>query len=184
MEFVKHSSLQGQHALLSASNYHWLNYSDDKLVEYFYSTKAAERGTRLHEFAAEAIRLGIKLANNKNTINMFVNDAIGFKMEPELVLYYSPRCFGTADAICFRKNTLRIHDLKTGVSGNMTQLYIYAALFCLEYDYHPADIKIETRLYKEGEIIIENPEADIIVPVMDKIKTADKILAKLFDEEK
>ena len=50
------------------------------------------------------------------------------KMTPEQILYYSDNCFGTADAILFRNNFLRIHDLKTGkIPAHMEQLEIYAS---------------------------------------------------------
>lgn len=63
-------------------------------------------------------------------MNMYVNDAISFRMVPEQILFYSENCFGTADTIVFRNGTLRIHDLKTGVvPAHMEQLEIYAALF-------------------------------------------------------
>ena len=58
---------------------------------------------------------------------------------------------------------LRIHDLKTGKSGHMEQLYVYAALFCLEYDVKPGDITIECRLYIEDTVEVERPTAEVIV---------------------
>ena len=61
MLFNAHLNLQGQHAFLSASNYHWINYTDFKLEARFISSMAAQRGTDLHKFAQEAIRLGIKM---------------------------------------------------------------------------------------------------------------------------
>lgn len=134
MDFNRHLDLEGQHAFLGASKYHWINYTDDKLAESYQNFLAVQRGTELHAFAAQAIRHGIKLQKSAKTLNMYVNDAIGFKMTPEQVLYYSENCFGTADAISFRNDFLRIHDLKTGtVPAHMEQLRIYAALFCLEY---------------------------------------------------
>lgn len=184
MNFARHSSLEGQHAFLGASKCSWLNYSEDKLIEAYYSEMAKERGTRLHALAAEAIKLGVKLPDTKLTLNQYVNDAIGFKMTPEQVLYYSTNCFGTADAISFRKNLLRIHDLKTGKGKvHREQLEIYAALFCLEYDYKPSDIDMELRIYQSNKIDIWNPDIDDIVPKMEKIVTADKILSKIINEE-
>ena len=98
---------------------------------------------------AQCIMLNQKLPKSKQTLNMYVNDAIGFKMTPEQILYYSDNCFGTADAILFRNNFLRIHDLKTGkIPAHMEQLEIYAALFCLEYKVKPADIEMELRIYQ------------------------------------
>ena len=133
MNFKKHSSLEGKHAFLGASKYHWINYDDDKLIESYSKFQATLNGTILHDFACQCITLGQKLPKSQKTLNMYVNDAIGFKMKPEQVLYYSDNCFGTADAIVFRNNLLRIHDLKTGVTrAHMEQLEIYAALFGIQ----------------------------------------------------
>ena len=115
---------------------------------------------------------------------MYVNDAIGYKMVPEQVLYYSDNCFGTADAISFRGNLLRIHDLKTGViPAHMEQLEIYAALFCLEYKFKPSDIEIELRIYQSDEILYHKPTSEDIVPIMDKIITFDKIIGNIKEQE-
>ena len=131
MKFNNHHNLEGLHAPFSASQPHWLGYDDDKTVEIYQNKKAAMLGTRLHEFAKEAIDLGIKMPRSKKTLYAYINDAIGYKMSTEVVLYYSDRFFGTADAISFRNNFLRIHDLKTGVTKvHMEQLLVYAALFC------------------------------------------------------
>ena len=184
MNFNKHSTLEGQHAFLGASKYHWINYTDEKLAETYSKFLAVQRGTVLHEFAAQCIRLGQKLPKSTKTLNMYVNDAIGFRMIPEQILYYSENCFGTADSISFRRNILRIHDYKSGViPAHMEQLQIYAALFCLEYKVKPADINIELRLYQNDEIIIDNPEQEIIVPIMDKIITFDKIINRIKEQE-
>lgn len=180
MNFNKHSELEGLHAYLSASKYHWLNYSDAKFVETYNNFLAIERGTRLHAFAKEAIELGIKLPRNKKTLNMYVNDAIGFRMTPEQVLYYSPNCFGTADAIAFSEKLLRIHDLKTGVSpASMSQLKIYCSLFCLEYEIKPEEINFITRIYQLNEITEEEPSGSEIRGIMDKIKHFDNLMEKI-----
>lgn len=185
MNFNKHLDLAGQHAFLGASKYHWIRYDEDKLVESYSNWQAAQRGTRLHEFASECIKLGIKLPRTKSTLNMFVNDAIGYKMESEQVLYFSENCFGTADAISFKKDLLRIHDYKSGVvPANMDQLKIYNALFCLEYRIHPTDIGAELRIYQNDDVIIFVPEVDEIVHIMDKIITFDKVITKLKSEER
>lgn len=184
MNFNQHYNLTGKHAFLGASKYHWINYDSDKLVESYSRFLSVQRGTVLHNFAAQCITLGQKLPRSHKTLNMYVNDAIGFKMAPEQVLYYSDNCFGTADAISFRKGELRIHDLKTGViPAHMEQLMIYSALFCLEYGKRPSDISIELRIYQNDEILIHNPEVDEIVPIMDKIISFDKLLTKIKTEE-
>ena len=76
--------LPQDHALLSASKYHWLNYDDRAMVEAFRRVEAAARGTRLHVFAVQAIRLGIRLPKNGQTLNRYVNDAIGFRMTSKI----------------------------------------------------------------------------------------------------
>lgn len=180
MNFNNHFNLEGQHAFLSASKYHWINYDEEKLAESFIRAQATKQGTILHDFAAQCITLGQKLPKSSKTLNMYVNDAIGFKMQPEQVLYYSDNCFGTSDAISFRNKTLRIHDLKTGITpAHMEQLEIYAALFCLEYKVKPSDINMELRLYQSDEILVHKPTAEDIVPIMDKIITFDKYIDTL-----
>lgn len=184
MNFNKHFNLVGQHAFLGASKYHWINYDDAKIAAVFNSYMAKEKGTELHEFAAQCIRLGQKLPRSKKTLNMYVNDAIGFRMTPEQILYYSDNCFGTADAISFRNNFLRIHDFKSGViQAHMEQLMIYAALFCLEYRVNPADIDIELRIYQSDDVEVYQPEAETIEQIMQRIVTADKIISKIKSEE-
>ena len=184
MNFNKHSNLEGQHAFLGASKYHWINYSEDKVAESYSSFLATQKGTQLHEFAAQCIRLGQKLPKSKKTLNAYVNDAIGFKMTPEQILFYSDNCFGTADAIAFRGDLLRIHDLKTGaIPAHMEQLEVYAALFCLEYKVKPADIRMELRLYQSDDILVGNPTVEDIAPIMDKIITFDRIINKIKEQE-
>lgn len=182
MNFVKHLNLEGRHAPFSASSSAWLRYNDEKALEVYNNKKAAELGTRLHEWAKETIDLGIKQPRSKKTICAYVNDAIGFKMSTEVVLYYSDYFFGTADAISFKDGLLRIHDLKTGKSGkiedHIEQLEVYAALFCLEYRIKPGEIKMELRLYKQDEVLVHHPTAEDILPIMDKIVHLNKILEK------
>lgn len=183
MNFNKHSNLEGQHAFLGASKYHWLNYSPDKVADSYLKFLATLKGTELHDFASHCIRLGQKLPKSRKTLNMFVNDAIGFKMTSEQVLYYSENCFGTTDAIAFRNNFLRIHDLKTGeTQAHIEQLMIYAALFCLEYDIKPEDIEIELRIYQYDDIFPYVPTPEEVREVMEKIVSSDKIVQKLKEE--
>lgn len=180
MFFNKHTNLEGLHAPFGASKSSWLRYSDDKIVEVYNNLQAAEIGTRLHEWAKQTIDLGIKQSRSKKTIYSYVNDAIGFNMSTEVVLFYSENFFGTADAISFRNNFLRIHDLKTGRRPvHMEQLEIYAALFCLEYKIKPGDIRMELRIYQNDEILVHEPTAEDILPIMDKIVHVNKILEKI-----
>lgn len=184
MIFNNHSKLSGLHATFSPSQPSWLRYDNDKAIEVYSNRKAAEMGTRLHAWAAETIKLGIKQPKSKKTICAYVNDAISYKMSTEVVLVYSERFFGTADAISFRNNFLRIHDLKTGKSSvSMEQLEIYAALFCLEYGKKPGEIEMELRIYQNDEVIVHNPTAEDILPIMDKIVHLNKLLDRLEREE-
>lgn len=183
MNFVRHSNLNGLHAPFSPSQSTWLRYDDDRAMEVFLNKKAAEMGTRLHAWAKETIDLGIKQPKSKKTLYAYVNDAIGFKMSTEVVLFYSERFFGTADSISFRGNFLRIHDLKTGkIKADMEQLEIYAALFCLEYKVKPESIGMELRLYQNDEVIYHNPTPEDIHAIMDKIVHLDQVIQTLEED--
>ena len=171
---------EGDHAFLSASKYHWIGYDEEKLINSYKNWMAATRGTVLHDFARTCITLNQKLPRSKKTLNSYVNDAIGFRMQPEQVLYYSENCYGTADAISFRDDLLRIHDLKTGViPASLHQLEVYAALFCLEYKVKPGNIGIELRIYQNDDILVGIPTAENILPIMDKIIIFDKLINKI-----
>lgn len=194
MQFNNHSNLKGLHALLGASNYHWLNYDDEKLFKRYLSSYSTTIGTALHELAEEHISQGLRLTKTdkkhvlfwlrykgipSNVINInkifpnlmnYVNDAIGYSMTPEVILFYSDNCFGTTDAIKFDNNFLRIHDYKSGdVPSHIEQLEIYAALFCLEYGYKPKDISIELRIYQNDDVVGHVPEPEEIESVINKI---------------
>ncbi len=179
MTFNKHSEFENLHAFLSPSSYHWINYDDDKLASTYLKRQATVKGTALHEYARQAILLGVKQRGDGTTVSMYVNDAIGYKMTPEQILYFSPNCFGTADAISYQKRskTLRIHDLKTGTSPtSMRQLYVYMAIFCLEYGMKPSAIKAELRIYQNNEVLVDIPETEMILHIMEKIMHFDKII--------
>ena len=180
MNFNTRSNLAGTHAFLSPSKPAWLNYDDDKLDATFFKSMDARRGTELHELAYNLIRLGVNLPRNSKTLNQYVNDAIGYRMTPEALLYYSDNCYGHADTCGFRDNTLRIHDLKNGVNeASFAQLEIYAALFCLEYKFNPFQIAIELRIYQNDGVKVAQPEPDVIVHVMDKIRVFSRRIDEL-----
>lgn len=190
MNWNNHSRLAGSHSFLSASAYHWINYDKDKLISVYRNRLATLRGTALHELASQLIKLKVKLPNSQKTLNMFVNDAIGFGMESEQILYYSDNAFGTADAIYYGKQRgtdrliLRIHDLKTGeVPAHMEQLLIYAAYFCLEYHVRPGEIDTECRIYQNNDILFYKPEVDEIIQIMDKIVMFDKLIEEIKEKE-
>lgn len=167
MIYNKHSHLHNRHAFLSASKHHWSNYDIDKLEGVYTRSLAVRRGTELHALAENLIKHNVKLPKNKKALNAFVNDAIGYRMIPELILYYSDNAFGTADAVSFRNNLLRIHDLKTGTSRvSMRQLEIYAAFFCLEYEVEPEKIDIELRVYQGNTTVVHIPDGKDIRGIM------------------
>ena len=183
MIFNEHPELYGKHAFLSPSQYHWMNYTPEKLRSVYIKHLAVERGTKLHAFAEEAINLGIKLPDERSTLNMYINDAIDFKMTTEQPLKYSDKCFGHADAISFRRKKLRIHDLKTGSTpAHMEQLKGYAALFCLEYKVKQEDIEIELRIYQSNDILYYNPEPLEIKRLMNVIIESNKIVTDIDNE--
>lgn len=211
MIFEQHDKLRGKHAFLAPSQPHWLRYSEEQLYQKYASTYAQAMGTSLHELAETLISNNLKLKKGdkltvlshllndgipRDVIDMdrlysnfmtYVNDAIGFKLTPEQILYYSDYCFGTADAISFRKvdgkDFLRIHDYKSGVlPAKMEQLLVYAALFCLEYKVKPGEIECELRIYQNDEVIFHNPTAEEILPVMDAIIRHSKALERMNEE--
>lgn len=183
MNFNEHGSYAGKHALLSPSDYHWINYDEEKIRRVFFTRLQAQRGTELHALAHQAIRLRVKFPEEPTTLNLYVNDAIGYRMTPEVLLYFSENCFGHADCIGFSKNKLRIHDLKTGVhEASVHQLEVYAALFCLEYGFKPMDIDVELRIYQNDEVRVYNPEVDVLFHIIDRIRTFDKQLKYLREE--
>lgn len=186
MRWNNHSGLEGTHAFLSASSYHWLNYTDEKLISVFKNKLAAQRGTELHDFASRCIKLKQRLPRSNKALNAFVNDAIGFNMDSEVLLYYSDICYGTADGIYFGKQRgsdrmiLRIHDLKTGeIPAKMDQLMVYTALFCLEYGMKPGEMDIELRIYQGMDILFYNPKPEEVLPIMDTIIRFDKIIKEV-----
>lgn len=210
MIFNKHSDLAGQHAFLGASKFYWLNYDDDVLLTRYQQQYATTIGTVLHKLASDCIKNNIRLSKSADkhlitlelirndipidyvdvasileTLVPFVNDAIGFKMTSEQVLYYSENCFGTADVISFRNGVLRIHDYKSGsLPAHMEQLLIYAALFCLEYKINPRDIsEIELRIYQNGEILYHKPGPDEIIDITKKIVNADNVITTFTSKE-
>lgn len=209
MNFNRHSDKEGKHAILSASSWRWLNDDRDSLIRRITGQYAQSIGTILHAVACKHIKYRIKLNkyDKKNVmlelltngipgfvidamdfdkifenLMTYVNDGVGFKMHPEVVLFYSDNFFGTADAISFNENErfLRIHDYKSGViPAHIEQLEIYAALFCLEYRFKPYEISTELRIYQNNDVLYHNPEPDEIAQVADTIVDLDKFLTQI-----
>lgn len=186
MNWNEHSRYEGQHSLFSPSQPSWLNYDKEKLITVCKNMEAKKRGTELHNFAAQCIKLGQRLPKRPvTTLSLYVNDAIKLQMRPEQVLFYSNYFFGTADAIVFdeRKGFLRIHDLKTGSHpGKMEQLRIYDALFCLEYGMNPSEIDHELRIYQFDKAVVDTPDADEIHRIIETILIFDETLQELEEE--
>ena len=204
MNWNKHLSLEGSHAFLSASKYTWLNKNPEELIESYKNSWATTIGTIIHSYAADSIRFrerlrkqdaksikfdlmrkgvpeyAIDIQNVFPTVMTYVNDAIGYQMDPEILLYYSDMCFGTTDSIQVDGKKLRIHDLKTGVTAaKMDQLMVYAGLFYLEYGVKPEKMETELRIYQMDEIIIHEPEIGEIREVMNRIVECDRVLQRL-----
>lgn len=217
MRWNDHHKLEGAHAFLGASKPGWMKYDKDQLLNRYNNYYAADVGTAIHALAKDLIKARIKISQNDlalvnltvykyvskaypNGYNQddilrnlipYVNDAIGFHMDPEVILYYSDNCFGTTDTICFdeKKKILRIHDLKTGTTSvHDEQLFIYDALFCLEYNIDPMKLTtIVNRFYQNSEIreIIADPKE--IKRIMNLIILDDKYISgylKGFEIEK
>jgi hypothetical protein len=186
MLFNTHSNLQGQHSFLSASKSSWLRYEVEDLERAWSRAQAAKRGDELHELAANCIRLGQRLEDVQKTLNMYVNDAIRYRMRPEQVLYWSPNAFGTADAIDFRNCILRVWDLKTGrTKADFDQLLTYVAYFCLEYNGGRLDgiEEIDLRIYQGNAIKQLTPKNTDIVPIIDRLLFFDKLVTEWKMEE-
>ena len=206
MNWINYSNLKGSHALISpSSSFRWLDYDEDHIVDAIYSTFATKRGTALHELACKMIKYNIKMnKSDRHMVQMslmeanippsvmdipsamdvlvpYVNDCIGFRMDPEVVLYFSDYCYGTTDAISYDEGMLRIHDLKTGTTPpHIEQLMSYAALFSLNYNESPKKFQTELRIYKKDEILVHNPSSDEIQAYIDKIKKVNEIANKIY----
>jgi hypothetical protein len=168
---------------MSPSQYHWLNYDEAKIRDRFFTAAAAALGTRKHELAAELIDMGIKLPDTGQTLNSYVNDCIGHRMQTEVLLYFSDNCFGTADAIDFRLNPktqkmrLRVFDLKTGDSkASEKQLWVYIAIFCHEYEIDINEIEIDARIYQHDMIYTFEIDPVEILNVIALMKRNDDII--------
>jgi hypothetical protein len=188
-KFNRHNELEGKHSFLSPSKYHWVNYDDEKILISYDKHMTAALGTRLHAWAAETIKLGLHQPDNSKTINMYVNDCIGYRMSIEVPLAYSVNAFGTADAIWYGPHPdteaqwaslLRIYDLKNGASpSSKTQLECYAALFCLEYRVRPMEIDYDLRIYQNDEVVPFVTDPEDIAYIMDRYIVADRLIESM-----
>lgn len=150
-----HKELEGRHATISASKYSWVNYDLEKFEDVYRDSVAATYGTRLHELAKEHILLGLRMPDTERTLDRYINDCIGMRMQPEKVISFNDKAFGTADAVRFdeKTNTLFVFDLKTGRhEAKFTQLMIYCVFFCLEYGFRIAELNFVLRIYQNDEV--------------------------------
>jgi uncharacterized protein DUF2800 len=185
LRFKKHSHLEGAHAFLSPSTYHWINYDEERLKFRYKTMKASLEGMWHHRYAAIAIEEREVQDDETTTVGMYINQCIQFRMQAEVVLYFSPNAFGTVDAISYRYRVLRISDLKTGETrASEHQLEVYAALFFLEYGIDPYDTRaIELRIYQDGECRVYDGDPGFIKGIMDKIVLFDQVLNQLREQE-
>lgn len=213
MNFNQHSELRGRHAVFAPSVPYWMNDNEEEAIQRYCSSFATSVGTALHSLAEDHIKYSVKMTRfDKKYVPLtllkakvpasvvdrlpvddlfdnlmpYVNDSIGFRMTPEVVLYYSDIFFGTTDAIHFdeRERLLRINDFKSGSSpAKMDQLIGYDALFRLEYcpllRIRPEEIRSELRIYQFGEVRLCEPESDEVISVMNHIKALDKTMSGL-----
>ena len=167
-----------EHAFMSPSNYHWLKYDGAKLIEVWDSNQNKALGTRLHILAQELITMRIKVDPSRHpTVALFVNDAIDLGMYSEVHLEYSDLCYGTADVLLFAHNILHIWDLKTGKNRvHHSQLFIYAALFCLQNNIDPYTIIFDLRIYQHGKHVPAITYPEEIANTMTIIVEDDRII--------
>lgn len=188
-QFRRHVEIEGRHSFLSPSKYYWINYDDEKILAAYDKHMTAALGTRLHAWAAETIKLGLHQPDNTKTINLYVNDCIGYRMSIEQPLVYSENAFGTADAIWFGdnpdsespfKSLLRIFDLKNGETRtSKSQLECYAALFCLEYKVRPMELEYDLRIYQNDDIQMFETDPEDIAYIMDRYIVADRLIESM-----
>ena len=76
-------------------------------------------------------------------------------------------------------NNYRRSLLSGSIPAHEEQLYIYAALFCLEYDVPPEDIQIELRIYQNDDVLIFHPEPAVIRDIMDKGVAYDQLIEEI-----
>lgn len=158
------------------------DYAAGHIANYIRLKRGGEDELLYHLIKSRIPRVAIDTGWLYPNLMAYVNDAIGYRMSPEIVLDFTENCFGTADAISFdeKKRLLRVHDLKTGKApAHFEQLELYSALFCLKYQMKPEKIKTELRLYQGNEVQVLSPSPDDILKMMDAIRKADQWITEL-----
>jgi len=69
----EHPNLIGQHAIFSPSQSAWLRYDNDQIEERIINQNRNFLGTEIHEFAAQQIKLNIRVTNNRALRNGIEN---------------------------------------------------------------------------------------------------------------
>lgn len=201
------------HAIISPSRHNVKpGMTDEQFDAYICSIWSTTIGTALHDLAATIITKRVRISSGREmqhdidialckagvpmnvnynptlpeTLIMYTKDCIGFDMSIEQPLAYSKWVFGRADAISFnpRKGELKIFDLKTGkVPASLDQLLQYAAIFFLEYNIKPGEVKTELDIYQNGDILTGLPKASDILPQMDEFKKRSKYCDEKYGRE-
>lgn len=158
----------------------------DSFMTYIYRKYFDEEKDCLSPYG-EKLLSGISRMSKDilTTVQMYINDCIGYVMTTEQKLVYDPvYFFGTADAICYRDNILRIFDLKSGrLQAHMDQLLVYVAFFCLDYQIKPEELKlIDLRIYQNAQVACYEPSVEEIQTIMTKIIRDRKALTDIFSE--
>lgn len=196
----------------SSTSYLNTDFSDVDAVEELIQRKRAAKyatkvGTVLHDYAQKRIKLGMRLNKaERNSVvfylltngipedvfdiefifenlRTYINDCILHRMNVEQKLKFSDIFYGTADAISFEKNRLKIFDLKTGRSPvHIEQLMQYAALFCLEYGYKPSNIEIELRIYQADQVAVCEVDPNDIKDIINSMRITNKIYHEMRGE--
>lgn len=152
-----------------------LNKNDKHMLDYYLQVIwPALSGTIIPKGAYDS-KLLIE------TVALFVNDAIGFRLDSEVILAYDELySFGTSDAfgVDEKNKIIRVHDLKTGLHPvlKMDQLLLYAAQYCLEYKKNPKDYSFELRIYQGAQILEAYPPSEEVEKHMKHIVYATNLL--------
>jgi hypothetical protein len=202
LELNSHPEIVGKHAPFSPSQHYWIDYTPEKLIQYWDNKDAQQIGTEIHEDAATLITMHYKFLDRgyrptpiekmrgKDTVSLHVIHSIKNWLKPEVQVKYSDICFGTADALGFncKTKTLYVNDLKTGkLQGDMRQLEQYAAIFYAEYlpklqferMIDISDCKVELRIFQYDDCILSEPPIDYIMnEVLPKARRQHDIIAE------
>lgn len=154
------------------------------ILSYIYRKYYDEERAEITETGNKILQTARVLPKEKLvTLQQYINDGSGFRMKTEQTLVYSDFIYGTADAIRYEDDVLRISDYKSGKHPvSMDQLLVYAALFCLEYKVDPMKTKFHLRIYQQGKIICNEPEGSQILDIANRIVYVNKVATSVRGE--